>query len=76
MQIKNKLFPYPIINHNKILSSFGNRSFDLIFEPSETDAEYVMKNARFLTESELINRLFSENKIKIYCRFGNCSSPR
>ena len=55
MQVKNRLFPYPVINHNQILSNFGASDFQLLYEGEENDNAYVLKNARFLTESNLIN---------------------
>lgn len=67
MQVKNRLFPYPVINHNKILSNFGTSDFVLLFEKEETDKAFIMKNARFYTESKLINQLYDDGKIKISC---------
>jgi len=67
MQVKNRLFPYPVINHNQILSNFGASDFQLLYEGEENDNAYVLKNARFLTESKLINQLYDEGKITISC---------
>jgi len=67
MQVKNRLFPYPVINHNKILSNFGTSDFQLLYDGEETEKAYLMKNARFYTESKLINQLFDEGKIIISC---------
>ena len=50
MQVKKKIFPYPIINHNLGLSNFGNKSFILAFEQEENENAFVMKNARFETD--------------------------
>ncbi|HMM00005.1 MAG TPA: hypothetical protein PKC96_01520 [Bacilli bacterium] len=65
MQVKSKIFPYPIINHNKAFSSFKESDFVIVFEPLETDTSYILKGCRFETESALINRLFEEKKIDI-----------
>jgi len=65
MQVRNKIFPYPVINNNKIYSNFKNLSFELIYEPEENDYAYVLKNAKFQTESETIKKLFNEGKLGI-----------
>lgn len=65
MQVKNKIFPYPIINNNKIYSNFKDLNFELIYEPEENDYAYVLKNARFLTASKTIKSLFNEGKLGI-----------
>ena len=67
MQVKNRLFPYPVINHNLILSNFGACDFQLLYEGEETDRAYILKNARFFTESKLINQLYDEGKIVVTC---------
>ncbi len=67
MQVKNRLFPYPVINHNQILSNFGASDFQLLYESEENDNAYILKNARFLTESNLINKLYDDGKIIISC---------
>lgn len=65
MQVRNKIFPYPVINNNKIYSNFKDLSFELIYEPEENDYAYVLKNARFQTESETIKKLFNDGKLGI-----------
>ena len=67
MQVKNRLFPYPVINHNQILSNFGTSDFQLLYESEETDKAYLLKNARFFTESNVINQLYDDGKITISC---------
>ena len=65
MQVKNKIFPYPIINNNKNYSNFNELAFDLIYEPEETKNAYILKNTRFFTESKTILKLIKEGKIGI-----------
>lgn len=65
MQIKNRLFPYPILNHNKTVSNYGNNDFEFLFETEENDNYYILKKARFATECDSINRLYELGKIKI-----------
>jgi len=67
MQVKNRIFPYPILNHNKIFSNFDKGDFTIVYDGIENDDEYVLKNAKFETESKIINKLFDEGKIKISC---------
>lgn len=67
MQIKDKIFPYPILNHNKLLSNFGNNDFVFSFSCEENDKYYILKNTRFETDCELINNLYCEGKIKVCC---------
>lgn len=67
MQVKKKIFPYPVINHNLSLSNFGDKSFILAFEKEQDESAFVLKNARFETDSELINYLYDTGKISVYC---------
>lgn len=36
MQVKNKLFPYPILNRDTINSSYFNKSFNLVYDYERT----------------------------------------
>lgn len=67
MQIKNKIFPYPVLNHNKGLSNYGDKDFLLDFEQEEDDTKFVLKNACFKTNSAFINDLYQQKKIAVYC---------
>jgi len=66
MQLKNRLFPYPILNHNKVSSSFNNFDFLLSYGAEETNESYILRNAKFVTESNFILKLYHEGKIKIF----------
>ena len=65
MQVKGKIFPYPVINHNKAFSNFGDKSFQIAFEPQENEKSYILKDCRFETDSSLISTLYAEGKIGI-----------
>ena len=65
MQVRNKLFPYPIINHNSVFSNFKNLDFFMEYEPLETETAYILKNVHFMTDSQTINKLYDEGKIEI-----------
>ena len=65
MQVKTKIFPYPIINHNQEYSNYLNKSFDLVFEAEEDECSYILSDCKFETDSALINRLYDEGKIGV-----------
>lgn len=65
MQVKGKIFPYPVINHNKNYSNFANSDFKIIFDSVEDSVSYILKNCHFETESKLIKDLYNEGKIDI-----------
>lgn len=65
MQVKTKIFPYPIINHNQDYSNYLNKTFELIFDEVEDEASYSLSNCRFETDSALLNRLYDEGKIGV-----------
>lgn len=65
MQVKNKIFPYPVLNNNKLYSNFPDASFEIVYETEEDEFAYVLKNIKFSTESKLINDLFDSHKIDI-----------
>lgn len=65
MQVKGKIFPYPVINYNKAFSNYNDNNFQIVFEPAEDEKSYILKNCRFESDSVLINELYSEGKIGI-----------
>lgn len=67
MQVKDKIFPYPIINHEKRYSNLLASDFDIVFDQNqaEDEASYTLRNCYFKTESAYINSLFDEGKIGI-----------
>lgn len=67
MQIRNRLFPYPILNHNKDFSNYQNCTFELLFDEEEGDDDYILNNIRFETDSNQINELYKKNQIGIAC---------
>lgn len=67
MQVKNRIFPYPVLNNNEFLSNFLNASFTLNYEEAENDDYYVLKGVSFNTDSPIINKLFDEKKISVVC---------
>lgn len=67
MQVRNRLFPYPVLNHNPAYSNYPGKDFSLIYEEEETDNEYILKNLHFETNSEYIQKLMEEGKIGVVC---------
>lgn len=67
MQVKNRLFPYPVINNNKVYSNYINHEFSFLYEIYETEYAYILKNARYHTDSFLLDTLISEDKVLVSC---------
>ncbi len=72
MQVKNKIFPYPVLNNNRLYSNFGDSSFEIVYEPFEDEYAYILKDIKFLTDSKLINDLYDKKLIKV-CLVVECS---
>ncbi len=67
MQVKSRIFPYPVINHNYSLTKYGDKSFVFLFEQEQNENAFVLKSARFETDSEYINELYDKGDIFVYC---------
>lgn len=67
MQVKNKLFPYPILNRHAINSAYFNKSFDLVYECEKTTNGINLNNIRFETNSDYLLNLFQQGKIGVVC---------
>lgn len=67
MQIKNRLFPYPILNNEQFLSSYKNGEFELVYEISEDDDYYILKDVRFKTNSDTLVDLYLNEYIDVVC---------
>lgn len=72
MQVKGRIFPYPVLNNNPVFSGFKSETFNLSFQPSEDESTYTLKNLVFNTESKTINELFEKGDIGI-CLIVECS---
>lgn len=72
MQVKGRIFPYPVLNNNPVFSGFKSESFSLNYEAVEDESNYTLKDLTFATESKAINSLFKEGKIGI-CLIVECS---
>lgn len=67
MQVKNKLYPYPILNHNMINSTFFNKDFKLCFESDKTKEELRLNNIHFETDSQYLLDLYLAGYIGVVC---------
>ena len=65
MQVKGRIFPYPVLNNNSVFSGFKVGGFNLNYEVVEDESTYILKGLTFATESKTINKLFKEGKIGI-----------
>ena len=68
MRIGNRLFPYPLLNHEHLYSQYKDFSFDLKFEGFiSEDKEYVLHDLCVETNSNFIKGLVNQGKAKIVC---------
>ena len=67
MQVKNKLFPYPVLNHNAINSTFFNRNFQLCFKSTKTKGRVLLEDIHFETNSKYIAELYENGSIEVVC---------
>ena len=65
MQIKNKIFPYPILNNDQRISNFLGKTFELLFNMVEKEQEIELQDIHFETSSECLINLHKEKKIKV-----------
>ena len=65
MQIRGKLFPYPVLNQNSVFSNYLFCDFELIFEDASTEDILILHNVGFKTNSLTINKLIEEDKIAV-----------
>ncbi len=67
MQVKNKLFPYPVLNRDTINSAYFNKSFNLLYDTEITKDALILKNIRFETNSGYLLKLYEQGKIGVVC---------
>lgn len=69
MHIGKRLFPYPILNSERLFSQFKQSLFSLQYE-EEIDKDnslYSFKNVRCVLENDYLKTLVSEGKANIVC---------
>lgn len=67
MQVKSRIFPYPILNHDVNYSNYVGCDFKLNYDGSEDDDNYLLKDVCYEINSDSLNKLIDENKISICC---------
>ena len=67
MQVKNKLFPYPVLNRDTINSAYFNKSFNLLYDVERTNDAIILNNIRFETNSDYLLKLYEQGKIGVVC---------
>lgn len=69
MRIGKRLFPYPILNSEKLYSHFKNSVFCLEYdeEISEDNQYYILKNLHCVIENEMLVNLIETGKAEIVC---------
>jgi len=73
MQIGKKGYPYPVINHAKNYNCYINSTYSLELEQIEDGDNYILKNVRIVTNSELLKDLLKNGKAKAMIMI-DCSS--
>ena len=64
MQIKNKLFPYPVLNSCKNDSTFENSNYMVDYEMEESNDSIILKNVKIITDNQTIIKLIKYSKAK------------
>ena len=68
MRVSNRLFPYPVLNHNKELSDYKKGvSFELVFEQSNemlVDKNLKLDNIYIRSDDNYLNELSRSGKAK------------
>ena len=67
MRIGKRLFPYPLLNNEKLYSQFKDSTFALEYEEVLTDANYVLKNIHVDLTSETLISLIKDCKASVVC---------
>jgi len=73
MQIGKKGFPYPILNNAKNFNCYLHDTYALEFDEVEENNNYILKNIRIETNSELLKKLLELKKAKAMVMI-ECSS--
>jgi hypothetical protein len=69
MQVKRKLFPYPVLNNDSSYSNFLNGSFEFEYDDESNQEEIKISRISYKTNSITINNLIREKKAKVLVVF-------
>lgn len=67
MRLGKRLFPYPILNNEKLYSQFKDSTFTLTYDEELTNDEYILKNIKCELTNNTIISLIDEGKARIVC---------
>ena len=67
MQVRDRIFPYPVLNNVSYISNYDRGTFELLYEEQDDKDRYILKKVRFDTNSNLIKKIYTENKISVVC---------
>lgn len=73
MQIGKKSYPYPVLNNAKNFNCYKNSIYSLELEELEDGDNYILKNIRIETNSNLLKELLNNGKAKAMVMI-ECSS--
>ena len=72
MQIKNRFFPYPILDNSKNSRTYKDTDFEITYEINEDDKNLILKDAKIVTNNSNITELLINNIAKA-CLIVECS---
>lgn len=67
MHIGKRLFPYPVLNNNKLYSQFKEGTFTLTYSEYVTDEKLVLDDVLCELKSEYLLNLVIEGKAQVVC---------
>ena len=67
MHIGKRLFPYPVLNNNKLYSQFKDGTFTLTYSEYVTDEKFVLDDVLCELKSDYLLKLIEEGKAQIVC---------
>lgn len=75
MLLGKRLFPYPVLNSDKVLSQYAKSEFNVIYDPVQEEDDYVFKGARYILTNSYLQSLIDAGRAKCVL-FVECSSTR
>lgn len=68
MRIGKRLFPYPLLNNDRLFSQFKSSTFSFNYESIEiVDDNYIITNACYNCDNAKLNQLITDNKVSVLC---------
>lgn len=67
MQIKNRLFPYPILNEEQHKSTYYNKLLQFEYTEDDDDDYYILRDIQLDTNSVYLKKLFADGLVKALC---------